>query len=242
MLDKSYFSVETVVANQGGAMEADTISKNGRSSKSHTSRENLLYHLFISFFVVSVTFTSCNKDDEGTTTTGSTSHFTVLDVKNVENRTQFDFNEVRLTWNNVTLATAPYSNNSFKIDLSEIAPQANTLRNVVELFKDTPLEVNNADASIANKIYIRVYQGNNIRFIDGFDAEKGSTSVSIWYSDSDVTITGSYTETDTGQIWTYTYNISLKKGWNFVYQVANAVRNNTYTTKPQGNLKWIIFN
>ena len=41
MLDKSYFSVETAVANQSGAMEADTISKNGRSSKSQTSRGNL---------------------------------------------------------------------------------------------------------------------------------------------------------------------------------------------------------
>jgi len=29
------------VANQGGAMEADTISKNGRSSKSLMSRENI---------------------------------------------------------------------------------------------------------------------------------------------------------------------------------------------------------
>ena len=41
MLHKSFTSVEAAVANQGGAMEADTISKNGRSSKSQTSSENL---------------------------------------------------------------------------------------------------------------------------------------------------------------------------------------------------------
>ena len=38
------------VANMSGAMEADTISKNGRSSKSQMSRENLflkicLFHI-----------------------------------------------------------------------------------------------------------------------------------------------------------------------------------------------------
>ena len=33
---------KTAVANQSGAMEADTISKNGRSSKSHTSRGHFL--------------------------------------------------------------------------------------------------------------------------------------------------------------------------------------------------------
>jgi len=40
MLDKSNFSIEVAVANYGGAMEADTISKNGRSSKSLMSRKN----------------------------------------------------------------------------------------------------------------------------------------------------------------------------------------------------------
>jgi len=33
-------TIEVAVANLGGAMEADTISKNGRSLKSHTSKGN----------------------------------------------------------------------------------------------------------------------------------------------------------------------------------------------------------
>ena len=41
---------ESAVANNGGAMEADTISKNGRSSKSQTSRINSF--VFIVFFVL----------------------------------------------------------------------------------------------------------------------------------------------------------------------------------------------
>ena len=40
MLINRNLTIGTAVANQSGAMEADTISKNGRSSKSHTSRRN----------------------------------------------------------------------------------------------------------------------------------------------------------------------------------------------------------
>ena len=43
---KSNFLVEAAVVNQSGAMEADTISKNGRNSKSHMSRRNR-YSLFL---------------------------------------------------------------------------------------------------------------------------------------------------------------------------------------------------
>jgi len=41
MLEFSRLVVETAVANQSEAMEADTISKHGRSSKSQMSRRNL---------------------------------------------------------------------------------------------------------------------------------------------------------------------------------------------------------
>ena len=47
MLYKSNFLVETAVANQSGAMEADTISKNGRSLKSLTSKGNLMKSLIL---------------------------------------------------------------------------------------------------------------------------------------------------------------------------------------------------
>jgi len=40
MLQLSSLTNETAVANQSGAMEADTISKNGRSLKSQMSRGN----------------------------------------------------------------------------------------------------------------------------------------------------------------------------------------------------------
>ena len=44
---------------KSGAMEADTISKNGRSSKSQTSRSQILSYFVIAAFAVVVSFTSC---------------------------------------------------------------------------------------------------------------------------------------------------------------------------------------
>jgi len=40
MFNKSNFSIETAVVNQSGAMEADTILKNGMSPKKLKSRKN----------------------------------------------------------------------------------------------------------------------------------------------------------------------------------------------------------
>ena len=42
MLSNSNFSIEAAVANRSEAIEAETISKNGRNPKSQMSRENLM--------------------------------------------------------------------------------------------------------------------------------------------------------------------------------------------------------
>jgi len=62
-------SVGTAVANQGGAMEADTISKNGASSKSQMSRANFLNYLVIVVIAVAAVFTSCDDGEETFTIT-----------------------------------------------------------------------------------------------------------------------------------------------------------------------------
>jgi len=41
MLQFSDLTIETAVANRSGAMETETISRNGRNSKSQMSRENI---------------------------------------------------------------------------------------------------------------------------------------------------------------------------------------------------------
>jgi len=60
MLCKSSFLVGAAVANQGGAMEIDTISKNGRNLKSHTSRVNLKTTSQLFLLCVCAIFFSCS--------------------------------------------------------------------------------------------------------------------------------------------------------------------------------------
>ena len=59
MVQFSNLTIRAAVVNQNEAMETDTISKNGRSSKSHTSRGNFRLILCISLLSV-VLFSSCS--------------------------------------------------------------------------------------------------------------------------------------------------------------------------------------
>ena len=52
---------ETAVANQSGAMEAETISKNGDSPKTQSSRAN--FFIFVCFALLAV-FSGCDKDKD----------------------------------------------------------------------------------------------------------------------------------------------------------------------------------
>ena len=71
---------ETAVANQGGAMEADAISKNGRNPKSQTSRTNNLLMFFCTTFLVvlisAIMLSGCKKNKDNDDNDGiSTSDF-----------------------------------------------------------------------------------------------------------------------------------------------------------------------
>ena len=59
MFKFSNLTIRAAIANQNGAMGADTISKNEQKSKSHTSRRQFLSYCFIAIFVVAAAFTSC---------------------------------------------------------------------------------------------------------------------------------------------------------------------------------------
>ena len=59
MLQLNYLTIESAVANHGGAMGAETISKNGRNLKSQMSRGVTIY-LIIAAIAVSATLTSCD--------------------------------------------------------------------------------------------------------------------------------------------------------------------------------------
>ena len=66
MLQFSDLTIEKAVANQSGAMETGTISKNGASPKSLTSRGNFKIFALVVLVAGIVTVKSCKKDDSGT--------------------------------------------------------------------------------------------------------------------------------------------------------------------------------
>jgi len=69
----SNFTFKVVVANQGEVMEADTISKNGQSLKSHTSKGNNKYFTLIILGALIFMLSSC---------TARIMDFTVMSSKN----------------------------------------------------------------------------------------------------------------------------------------------------------------
>jgi hypothetical protein len=89
MIHKSNFSIETAVANCSGAMEADTISKNGRSLKSQKSRGNKMKMINCFIVLISIfsffTFTSCSeeKDKPENTVDASTMDNTPQDIMDI---------------------------------------------------------------------------------------------------------------------------------------------------------------
>jgi len=62
-MTKSEFFIRAAVANMGGAMEADTISKHGRSSKSHTSRGNIWIKTCFAVFMACFISIGANAQD-----------------------------------------------------------------------------------------------------------------------------------------------------------------------------------
>jgi len=65
MLQFSNLTIEAAVANQGGAMEADTISKNGRSSKSQMSRGNFLLIIISLMTIIMFSMVTCGGSGSG---------------------------------------------------------------------------------------------------------------------------------------------------------------------------------
>ena len=86
MLYKSFFLVEAAVANQSGAMEAETISKNGRSSKSHTSRGVFLGILCFAL----ITMMSCGGDKTMTLTVEEVTLYVIKDVMPIKELKMID--------------------------------------------------------------------------------------------------------------------------------------------------------
>ena len=212
------------------APEADTGLKNGRNPKSQMSRRS--FFMIVSVVMLSSVFvlSGCKDDDDDAYDASiPTSQFTVLNIHVIHNGREIDFDEVRISAGGTATTIAPYSENGFSADFSNIIPPINILQNVVDHvdYKDKGLKFSKKDVKIGH-FYLHAFQiQDNINRRIGIGCEEGSTiyAVSIWYSDNDVIIRGNHKSDDD----TITrYNVSFNKGWNFRYQRMN----NRYDTTP----------
>jgi hypothetical protein len=76
------------------------------------------------------------------------------------------------------------------------------------------------------------------------DGDWLSTWVRFVYSDSNVTITGSHTERGTSWEETYSYDLSLKRGWNRIYctyKYESGSELYSFSSKSVSGLRWYFF-
>jgi len=55
-MERIVFKISEAAANQSGAMEPETISKNGARLKNHTSRGNFLRNVYFALLAASIIF------------------------------------------------------------------------------------------------------------------------------------------------------------------------------------------
>ena len=234
-------------SNLTSKMETETISKNGASLKSQTSRRNFLRYIF-ALLTVSILFVGCKKDDAGSegndgnaskiiatnVTNGSTKIITVkaLQYLGYDIYTGYKYN---------VIAEAEYKNNGFTLEL----PATVSTKYLTSLLEEgIPQGVTVSDANaLGLKVNDFICYDVNGKEIGLCSFQNSSSSNKIdyytfWiYVDRDVTFKGADKYMDT-------WDLNLKKGWNIVYDTYSysSGESDAYTTqKPSGvNYSWIF--
>ena len=237
-------------ANYGGAMEADTISKNGRSLKSRMSRGNVFKFMAV-LLVVCFVYAGCNKDDDKPSS-GSIDKITAK----VENGSNYDgqITKVQLVaWNNSTnkyvmIAEGTWSNGGFTIDLAGKTLSNDYLYKFDDGDMPSTVKISNKDAKVCEDFRLVGVDEDGDDVTDFYYYKEDTNSeagAGYFYVDSDVTITG--TEKHSEEDWesTSTIKLNLKKGWNVTYYSGSCkesgskeVCTSTWTTNSVGGLKW----
>jgi len=217
-------NLAVVSADNGNLrMETETISKNGASSKSHTSRRNFLRNTCIAFFAAGIILSGCGKDKDapgqGESTTvfeGGTLTVTMeVDkyyeaVKSIKAYAIVYDNTVQGNVKQVEIASAPFSE-GFTLNLPA-SPADQFLWNIFSFYpqSDYTVEYEGATPRIAEVSQFMAFNsaGNHVfELAHGIFSE--NNVVNFWYVNKDVKITGSKDNT--------TCDVTLKQGWNRVY-------------------------
>jgi hypothetical protein len=220
--------------------------------------------------LAAATFCACNKDDNNGNGDGIT--FNVVGVTSNRVSVPYQIDTVKAEIGreelvvdeegntsyveyDTILATAIYNNGGFTINLPSTVPDL-YLEATSEWFDD---ELEGGSVTISNHsvkiniVELEAYKadGNWRRKVGGFNHDAGEYEAGGWegllmYASGNVTITGTYFDEEEheefGKSITTNYSITLKQGWNIIYEQAlkptEKVREVTMTTTAPTGAKW----
>ena len=158
--------------------------------------------------------------------------------------------------NMVVLQSAPYANGGFSMTLPG-SVDAKYLESMFEEGRMMSLNISNRSVKAA---WADIYGYNSEvgggsfyyeKRVGQGEEEEVVVYADLVYVDGDVVVTGTEArreeEGDRTYSWTTTYSVSLKKGWNFLYETGTEevspdgktkTYTSSYTTSNPGGLKW----
>ncbi|MDR1154132.1 MAG: hypothetical protein LBL04_05425 [Bacteroidales bacterium] len=145
----------------------------------------------------------------------------------------------------ITLVSAPYTGGGFTITLPVSVSDRYLVSIDDEISTDVTVTVSDPQVKVC-MVSLEAYKSeiNTGYFYHGVGKWVGE----VMYVDRNVTITGSYTETETyGETtltYTYKYDMHLSRGWNMVYdRMTEEGRSFEYemTTQVPAEAKWVFY-
>jgi hypothetical protein len=215
-------------------------------------RKNFLMMALVSLFTV-VAFSSCSKDEDngnGDSSKIEDNKLTVAVEDGASYNSKIDLVKVEIggdyssdgVWSAHTVATAPYSNGGFTLNL----PESVDARYLYDMDDEEGITVSNRSALIGT-VRFAAYKSDARAGYIYCGTASGEWEAMLVYANADVSITGVSTETDNdeGRSFTYRqkYNAHLKRGWNMVYEketVTGNVKDYEVTTTAPAGMKWYV--
>jgi len=203
-----------------------------------------LFYLLTVAVAATTMFVACSKDNDEPESGWFDGTITAV----VENGNAYNGVVSKVTaeaWDNnsrkfVEIASGSYTNGGFTLRLPATLSDNYLKSDIFGPVKDA-LKFSDENAKATIEVIISAYNSSGVKvgwFDYGTEAEKyPAIDVSFMYADRDLTITGSFV--DRGD--TYSYSISLKKGWNKLYNTWDDGYDE-YTTKPVSGCKWYFKN
>lgn len=186
--------------------------------------------------VASVSFAGCSEDDDGVKSSDSSFDGTIQEtVQNPPSNEKVDAVKIEMMYNGGSAyamyeaGTGTYKDGSLELTFLPTLPDYC----LYVIAEDMPssLTVSDDKAKMSGFVSISAYKDGSQVGVFGHGSGKGTSQIktTFMYVDRDVSITGSDED--------YKYNVSLKTGWNKLYEIKGGSKKG-YTTTDPGGLTW----